>query len=492
MNAPKKIYSIIFGLLCLLFCASFLSGCAPSEETINAAQSKVEEADQLAANHQYIDAIKKYDEARLLDEGNVNAYTGIANVYVTKNRTKDAKDTLAVGVSKSRNPSSAYLLLGKLQLEENDLDAAKDSFQKAVSSDSQNSEAKYLLAVTLVNKGDFEKARDTLDIPEDAAIFPEAELLKAVLLRENIADAKSLISGFDTTTMEDTVLAGKITKYLEVLDKIEQVPADEQSDKYTDVLLASGAINAGYEDVALDLLSPYKDEVIEYWELDLYLGQAHYMNNESDEAITYLEDACTLNPVDYLSPWLLGRIYQEKSNQSSMVESYARAISLASQPDKTTIRLEYARLLVDAGLYTQADEQYNALISEDAANAVTYQLLRVEVLLDRDTTEAGVIDQADAILSQLDINSLSNQKKADYNWLKGLSVYAKGTPEDAKSWVNEAISIDGTNAKYHLLLGEILFEEGSTDEARAELEKAVDLDTEGYVSGEASNTLDRI
>lgn len=482
-------FRIVLPVLVVIASGLLLAGCAPSEEAIRLAEEKVREADQLVVNQQYLDALNKYDEARSLDSGNVFVYTGIAGVYRVKNRVNDAKQALEAGISKSRNPSLAYEILGDILMSENDVASAKDNYLNAVHKESQNYSARYKYAVSLVNLRDFENARDELDIPQDGApvdVYAKSELLKAILLRANIADAQAILSDIATLDLEDSVLKSNIAEYSDMLERLAALPDDESSDKYTDVMLASGAITCGFEDVALDLLDEYKDEVIEYWEMDYYLGQAYYMNMEFENAIVYLADAQTLNPADYRSPWLLGRVYKESGDQTRMVENYVRAIALAPLAEKKSIRLEYVAHLVPTELYVEADEQYTALMVEDAANANSYQLDKIVVMLERD-----LVEDASTALAAITQSSLVGTDLQKYNWLMAKVLYTQGDGEAARTWIDGAIELDDSVAEYHLLLGQILFEDGASEEARTELERAIDLDLEGRVSVEAANLLDR-
>jgi len=479
---------MLFVPVIVLVFAVFLSGCAPDKEMLARAEGLVEDAEDLVGEYRFADAMEKYDEARTVDSGNVDIYTGIAEIYLLKNRQNDALDVLSKGVEDSRNSSEAYELLGKIFLEDGDSDGALDNLKKSVSRDKDNYSARYMLALAYVNNMDFERAREYLDVPEDSGeYYVRSQLLRAVLLGGNFDDAKEVLDDLSGSDIDDEELSKSVDDYLDMISEVNKLDEEDSSDKYIDVILAGGALSAGYEDITIDLLQKYAEVGEEYWEVYLYLGHAYYLNKEYDNAQKELSIAGTLNPVDYLGSWLLGRVYFESSEENNMVESYLRSIALAPGNEKAAIRLEFAGLLLDAGNYVEAEEQYLALQAEDEGNKNEYEILLAEISYNRD-----LVDDAGAILDGVDKASLTDDLLARFHWVNASLYFESGDRESAKKWIEESIVLDDKNPSYYLLLGQILFEDEEFDVSREALERAIDLDLGGDISTSAVKLLDRI
>ncbi|MBN2100894.1 tetratricopeptide repeat protein [Candidatus Dojkabacteria bacterium] len=479
---------LLIGAVVLVSCGLLLSACTPSKEVMKKAEGLVADADELVNEHKYADALDKYGEAREVYEGNVDIYIGIADIYLLKNRESDAVDVLKVGSRTARNSSQAYELLGRLQLEEGDTDEAIDNLSQAVKKDEENYSAKYNLALACMEKGEFEEARKQLDIPSDAGDdYARSQLLRSVLMGDRVEDAKKEISKVDDYESESEELLEDIEGYGELLEKIDSLDEEEKTDKYVDVILASGALSLGYEDVTLDLLEKYKDVEKEYWELNLYLGHAYFLDGDNEKSEEYLNRASTLNPVDYVGAWLQARNYKELSEENSMVDSYRRAVEIAPSEIKVEIRTEFAEELLNNGQYSEAEDQYNSLIKEDEENADKYRIMLAESYIDR-----GLTDKIGDILGGIRQESISDELLARYYYLKAVVEFDGGDKQKAIQWVEESLDLDPYSASVYLLRGQIEFEEGNVSETKEYLEKAIDLDLQGDVSAEALKLLDRI
>lgn len=491
-NPPKnnrKLVFVIAGILVVVLVSGILIlRCTPDKEMVAEAKSFVTDAEDFVIEYRFADAMEKYGEARSVDSGNVDIYTGVAEIYLLKNRRSDAMDVLNKGVEDSRSPGKAYELLGKTLLEDKDFDGAVYNLRKAISSDKSNYSARYFLALAYVNNMDFEKARKYLDIPEDSGeYYVRSQLLRAVLLGYDFDDAEEQLDNLHDIDIDDEALLQAVNDYSNMLDDIKDLDEEESSSKYIDVILAGGALSAGYEDVTINILHQYTEIEEEYWEIYLYLGHAYYLNKEYEKAEETLLIAGTLNPVDYLGPWLLGRVYSEISQENKMIDSYLRSIELSPEEDRINIRCEFAGLLLDGENYIEAEEQYIALESGDGGNKSEYEILLAEISYNRD-----LIDNAEAILDEIDKASLNDDLLARFYWVKASIYFESGDRKSAGQWIEESIHLDDMNSSYYLLLGQVLFEDEKKDDARDALERAVDLDLNGGISADAVKLLDRI
>ncbi len=477
-------------LLVLLFSFSIiLSGCSPSDEDISKSQQLHEEGDSLVAEYKFGEAMDKFEEALQVYEGNSSVYGSMAEVYVMKNRPQDALEVLTAGIDKSSNNSDLYRLKGQILLEQGKIDDAIEALSEALDEDSENEDARYYLALAHTNKKDFEKSREYLDMDKfvQGDTYAKAALLKAVILQTQVEDAEAVLDGIDTGKVDDERILSDVNAYNETLKYLGEVDKEELSDKYRDVILAKGALEADIEDAALDLLEKYKDLEEEYWEVYFYLGQAYYLDDELDQAEAYLENSAALNPASSMSPWMLGRVYYKKDDIDKAEENYLRAIELAETEKRILIREELAGVAFETDNFSLADEQYQALIEENSQQLNDYYLERVFIAYER-----GLYEDMDELLEKIDTSQLDDSSLARFYYFKSASKLQAGDRTEAVKWIEDAIELDNKSAAYYLLYGQILFEDENTEEARKHFERAVDLDLSGEVSPEAMKFLDRI
>ncbi len=486
LNNSFESSRLIVAVAFVILSSVFLASCGgPSDEDKKEAQNLIDQAQESVEDYEFADAMKSYDKARNIDSGNHEIYTGLSEVYVMKNRTEDAKEVLESGKSSARYKSEILEQLGMIYLEEGEIDDALSNLEDAVKDDGENWSAQYYLAVAHVNDGSPASAREQLDIPEDDGdLYVKSQLLKAVLQGSDTAAAEEELEGLDP---EDSLLSSKVEFYQEVLQKIDGLGDDEKTDKYVDVLLASGALNAGFEDIVIESLSGYTEDDEVYWELYLNLGAAYSENGDTEKAQEYLTTSESLNPAQHYAAWYLARMQKDQNNITEMQENYERAISLATKEDKIEIRNEYAEILIDEENYLKAEEQYQKLIKEDGDHASRHSVRWAEALVNREQYSDAI-----EVLDGLDQADMGDEILADLNWLHAVVEFNSGDRNKAKDWIDAAIELNGNKAEYHLLLGQTLFENGEDEDAEEALERAIDLDLEGDVSGEAMKVLDRI
>lgn len=478
---------VIVGLVLVPLCALFLSGCMPSSESIQESETLVQEAQDLVSASRYADALSKYSAAHEIDEGNADIYSGVAQIYLLKNRFQDAKDILDDGIRRSRNPSYVYLYRGKIAYEDGDYDEAVTYLRNAVAKDGTNYEARILLAKTYCKEGSFDTARKQLTIPEDGGDwYVRAQLMKAVLSWDDIDDIREIVGDLSRYTGDDEDLDRAVAAFNDVIEKLNSV-SQKESDGYSDALLAYAALEVGCEDIVIEKLTEYADDTSEYWELYLYLGRAHYMAGNIQNAADYLSIAVSLQSSDPYGPWMLARVYGQLGKDTEMELHYERAISLSKDTERITVREEYAQVLLENGQYASAERQFRLLQSDNAAAKDMYNLMMVETLVER-----GILDEASKMLEGVMVSELDDEQTARYYWADAVIQNQLGERDTALIRIDQAITYDDITARYHVLRGQIYFELGEEDKAKIALERAIDLDLEGNVSAEAEKILDRM
>jgi tetratricopeptide (TPR) repeat protein len=235
------------------------------------------------------------------------------------------------------------------------------------------------------------------------------------------------------------------------------------------------------------MLSEYEEEYDLYWELNLYLGHAYLLKDNYDKALEYLQQAYSLNPVDYKGTWLLARAYLGADNDTEMVAYYDKAILLADDQEELDVRREYFDVLLSEQQYARAEEQLDEIIAGDEDESYYYNIVWADSLLDR-----GLNNKVEEQLNVLDFDEISNSLKPEYYYLQAGVEYGNADWDKALASIESSIELDDNLAKYRLMKGLILYELGRDEEAESELERAIDLDLVGDVSAEAVKTLDRI
>lgn len=459
----------------------------PSREERLQADDLVETAEDFVSQKHFAEAVEKYREAEDLDPGNHRIYIGIGNIYLQKNRESDAIEVLQVGVNKARSDSEVNQLLGKIYLDNGDYSRAIFFFDNAIKSDKDNEEAKYLMAVAKVGAGNISDAKEYLDISQDDYnLYAKAKLLEAMLEKDDVNSAEDLLDDLDRSDLDENI-ADQIDFYLDVIDQIDDTEKEFKTDVYVAVMVSRGALFSGFEDLVISMLSEYEEEYDLYWELNLYLGHAYLLKDNYDKALEYLQQAYSLNPVDYKGTWLLARAYLGADNDTEMVAYYDKAILLADDQEELDVRREYFDVLLSEQQYARAEEQLDEIIAGDEDESYYYNIVWADSLLDR-----GLNNKVEEQLNVLDFDEISNSLKPEYYYLQAGVEYGNADWDKALASIESSIELDDNLAKYRLMKGLILYELGRDEEAESELERAIDLDLVGDVSAEAVKTLDRI
>ncbi len=486
-NLLKDPFRLLSTFLLIVICSVLLSSCEASSENKAKAESLVKDAQSAAQDSRFSDAIKKYDEARLLDSQNPDIYVGVSSIYIKKNRLGDSRKFLNSAPKEIKDNAKILAAQGNVEFLDKKYDKAESYLENALRQNKSDYDAKYLLALTYENENEFQKALNLLNLPDSAGdTFIKSKILKTALLKDNVTAAREELALAKAVTTTDATLTATLDRYDKALVRTTQIPTVEQSPKYTAAILASEMLSAGYEDAALDMLKDFKTEE-DYWEAVLYLGWGNLMNGNYDDANQYLTKASLINPADYVSQQLLCRTFYNQQNFSSMASACDRAVLLAPAANKTTLMLEYANLLEEVKRITEADTQYKALIKTDKANTSKYTIKRIELLL-----KQNLVNDAKTLAATIQSTTLPTALIPEYDWVMAWISLEEENTNQATTWINDAISKSKLEPKYRLLLGKIYFQAGKNQEAKKALEKAVDLDLQGSVTAEAIQLLDRI
>lgn len=479
-------YIIPIAVLIVLGLGYYFLFMLPSREERIKSDELVDEAQTLVDEQQYAQAVEKYREAEEQDPGNWEIYTGLGEIYLLKNRESDAIEILQIGTNRARQKSGVSKELGEIYLKNGDYSRAIFFLDNSLRSDSGNEEASYLMAVAKVGAGNQSEAEDYLDISEENYdLYAKARLLKAMLEQEDVNSAKELLDDLNRSKLDEEI-ADQVDFYLDVIDQIEDTEKEYKTDVFVAVMVSRGALYCGFEDLVISLLSEYEEEYELYWELNLYLGHAYLLKENYEKALEYLNQAYSLNPVDYKGSWLLARAYLGDDNDTEMVSYYDKTITLADDEEELDVRKEYFSVLLTEEQYARAEEQLDVILALEG-DPIQYLLTWSKSLLERE-----LYSKVDEQLDDIDLDDLSDSEKAQYYYLRAGVHFGNANWEEAEESIDLAISEKENIAEYRLMKGKILYELGQDSQAQQELERAIDLDLEGDVSADAMITLDRI
>lgn len=482
-----KYIFIFIGIAILLGVGGYFFVYLPSKEKQKEATDIIDEAEELVSDMNYVEAVDKYKLAEEIDGGNADIYLGLADIYLLKNREDSAKEVLNLGVNKARKSSALYEKLGEIYLSDANYSKAIYFLEKSLSRDKDNDNAKILLAQSYVGAGDFEKAKEVLDVSdENKTLFAKSKLLEAMLMRDDVDNAKDIIEKIDLDGVENKI-ADQVDFLEGVLNDISELDDDIRSDVYISVMLSRAALYCDYPDIVIGFLSEYLNEYSLYWELNLYLGNAYLEKGNYESALKYLLEAYVLEGDSAIGSRLLARAYFGNNNDSEMIKYYEKAISLSNGDERISTRLEYFHVLLRKEQYARAEEQLDYLLISDDLDTEELLFEWGSCLLNRE-----LYSQLEDLLSKIDVDDLSDNLKAEHYYLQSGVYYGDARWSEAESLILEAIDINDFEAKYHLLYGKILYQTSEDFQALAELERSVELDLEGDVSIEAQKFLDRI
>lgn len=118
----------------------------------------LEEARRLAKSDNWKQAEGKYIEIIKIDQKNIDAYQGLAQLYLDNNKNAEARQILEFLLKLGAEDADTYINFANLAWEENNLDEAKIYYLKALSLDGSKVAARVNLGLVYNELGDKESA----------------------------------------------------------------------------------------------------------------------------------------------------------------------------------------------------------------------------------------------------------------------------------------------------------------------------------------------
>jgi tetratricopeptide (TPR) repeat protein len=437
------------------------------------------EANTFFEAKQYSVSIKRYQDATEKIPTKVEAYKGIIDILLLKNRVDDATEIVekAANSLSPNNKSILYGSIGNYYYSLKDYENAKNIYQKGLGLGVTNMEAEFMLGKTLLNVGKVSEAKEQLSKEgfgdENAS---ESKLLLAYIEAvTNQSNAKSLLSSSTPTQ--------KLSPYYEEFSEVLSSLTDDS--KFNATKLARIYLNNGYSYLALNTLEPIQDQIDEYLDGLYYLGRAYLETGSYDKSIETLDKASTLGGMESEIFWAKGRAYLLKNDLDNSFQSYQRAINYGGKNVSDDLLREYTDVLFENKQMLKAEEFLSDVLETKGDPYLLLLTLEAEYDLKDDK-------KMDYYLAQLSKKDLSDEEKAEYIYWQVKIMLDKGEDNGIQELLDQLYSLSKYNPKYYLLKGRYDLTLNNTEDAKSSLEKSIEYDIQGLVVEESSKMLSNI
>lgn len=450
-----------------------------TQEQITSYQQIISEADSQYEAREYSTAINRYYDATDVIPSRVEAYEGIVDILLLKNRTSDAKEIVEKSAKKLSNydRSVLYLRIGNKYYEDSLYDQALSTYLDGLGVGVTNPELELSIAKTYMKKGKFDDANTYLNKPiytEDT--LNEATLLRAyILATTNADDAKKVL---DSIQPSDTWKAF----YDEFSLVLESMTDDV---KFNAAKLSRVYINSGYPALAVNLLEPLSEDITEYLEGVYFLGRAYLDVGEYDKAIIQYDRALSLGGMEEDILWGKARAYLLQDDLENSFESYSKAISYGGEDVSAELVAEYLDLLLKSSQTLRADEMVKKLMNYISSPYVCLYGVKVNKALN----DSKKVDYYLGLLSKMKLN---DAEKKEYMYLNASNLLAQGKTDSVAQVLEELVKLDRFNPQYYFVNGQLEYTLGNKDNAKEMLKKAIEYDTNNLVTEEANQLLSQI
>ena len=450
-----------------------------TQEQITTYQQILSEADSQFEAKEYSTAINRYYNAVDVIPSRIEAYNGIIDILLIKNRATDAVEMVEKSAKKLSNydKSILYSKIGSKYYEDTLYDQALSVYLDGLGVGSTNPELELNIAKTYVKKGKLNDANAYLSksIYSEDTLY-ESSLLRAyILATTNVDDAKNILGAVEPS---DTWKAF----YEEFSSVLESLTEDE---KFNATKLARVYVNNGYPILAINLLEPLSEDVVEYLEGVYFLGRAYLDYGDYDKAITQFDRALSLGGMEDDILWGKARAYFFKDDLEGSFSSYSKAVSYAGEDVAQELVSEYMDLLLENNQTLRADELVKKLMNYMSAPYVRLYGVKVNKALN----DSKKVDYYLGLLAKMKLNE---QDKKEYIYLNASNLLAKGKTDAVAVALEELVKIDRFSPQYYFVSGQLEYNLGNKDTAKEMLKKAIEYDTDNLVSEEANQLLSQI
>lgn len=474
-NIKKYIPWIILLLVILSLSTWYILSRRVTQEQLSIYQTKIEEAQTHVQARQYTTALTKYYDAVDVIPSKIEAYEGIIDILILKNRLDNALEVLEKSARplSSNDKSVLYMKIGNIHYNLGEYEKALSIYDDGMILGVTNRALELMIGKTYLNMGDIKKAQaQLLNSGYEGIQKEEANLLLAYTYAlENKDKAKTTLNSVDPSE-EMAIYYEEFSDVLESLDEDEKFNATKLSRVY---------INNGYPYLAIQILEPLEDEIVEYLEGMYFLGRAYYEYGQYDKAIYALDSALTLGGMEMELLWIKGRAYLEKDDLDNTLRNYDGAIGYSGSNYSEELVSEYIDMLLENNQNIKASEVIKTILSVNEDVPSLY-LEAIKVY-----SAIGEEEKISYYISLLEDMELTDQEEKEY--LQWKITILLEEDEDIDEYMTQLLELDAFNPNYQYILAKDQLREGDEQLAIQSLEKALEYDLEYEITQNALSLL---
>jgi predicted Zn-dependent protease len=448
-----------------------------TQEQISAYESRLQEAERYIEARQYSMSIEKYYEAVDIIPKKVDAFEGIISVLLLKNRFEEAEQVVEKSATllSYYDKSILYKMVGDKYYEIGDYSKAHDMYDNGLVLGVRNTDLEVMYGKVMLKMGDISEAKKYLQRSGfNQEQQTEANLILAYIYStEDIAKAEKFLKAVEPTSGYK-VYYEEFSKILNDLDEDVKFNATKLSRIY---------INEGFPHLAITLLEPLQDDIVEYLEGMYFLGRAYFEFGDYPDAIEVLNGASTLGGMETEIFWIKARAAYLDNNLESSLKDYDNAIGYMEEGIEEEVVAEYLDLLLEMKQKLKAEEVIRTLVRKDPEN-IYLNLMAVEV-----NYKLEEMAKVDYYLRQLEDLELDDNQKKEYIQWKLHYLFEEGGVEDIEEYLEELFEIDRFNPYYHYFLAKSHELEGNRELAIQSLERSLEYDLNYEITEEALKML---
>lgn len=488
------------------------------EKAIELSPKKIEYYDLLSdifsAAHQYDSSAAVLEKIIQIDSSQVESYYKLARIY------ENTKPLQAIAIYNKLTGIVGpdwNILIRVAELQENlgNYDEAAEALEKLLTIDPSNVAVQKLLAEVYNKSGKVDEALkivndiiqlnpDDLDARERRAQLliqkknwaAAADEYNYILEKPDIPlDTKIKVGiSFFAQSFKDSIMLGYAENLFEKVDK-------DTTDWQVKLYLGAIALTEKKDSLALNYFDKVKTLAPENSQGWTQLGGLFFDNRHYDEAITVMNEAYQLFPQDFVVNLLLGISLAQKNKHSEAVEylktavdinpndvnalsAYGFSLSQLKENDQAIVYLKKALaispndvnilgtlgLIYDAlKMWDQCDSTYDHALQLDSSNATVNNNYAYSL------SERG--ERLDVALEMAKLAIKKEPENSSFLDTIGWVYFKLGNYEEAKSYLEKALKIDGDRPVMLEHLGDIMFKMGKKDVALQYWQKAYKLDS---------------
>jgi tetratricopeptide (TPR) repeat protein len=457
----------------------FLSNRISASENVSY-EEKISEGDSKYSNKDYAGAMVDYYGAVDIIPTRIDAFKGIIQVLLDKNRPDHALSILDQSGQKlnQNDQASLYVLIGNAYFTQGEYDKALSTYQKGQGLGVNNQDLELAIGKAYLKEGNLEGATSQFE----KNIYTDQNQSEAVLLLSYIQSVT------DTNKAKESLAEVNPTdKWKSYFDEFSTVLASLNTDtKFNAVKLARIYINNGYPYLTVSILEPLEGQVSEYLDGLYFLGRGYFEVGQYDKSITELDKAITLGGSEYSILWTEARDYLMKNDLNNALNCYSKALGYQGKTPSQDLVSEYLDILLQNNQTLKADQ----IVQSVAANMSSAYIYLYGVKVNDAVSNTQKIDY---YISALEKITLTTDESKEYLYWKTKELLDQnGDITEIQNSLSDLLKIDRYNPKYYLLYGRYEFEQGNAVDAATAFKQAINYDTNNSVTDEASRLLSSV